>query len=162
MSFDRQQDLEDLAAWRDGKEVNDPTGLERRLIGRLADVPSDLHYSLLDLIGDGATSSQVVPDSELYNALSILAQSKNPAASVRASALLFRDFEDARYLDRIQHALSNTENPGFFDALFALREAAAAGRGDAKTVLDRALNDDAVETNAKEAIAAAIARSRRH
>ena len=153
-----ERDLDDLVRWRADEDVGDPAALERRLLGRLGDVPSDLHYGVLELIGDGATTSQVVSDEELYRALVLLAESPNAAASATAAAMLFRDFEDVQYLDRVTTALSNTENPGFFDALFVLTETMAGGRIDARRILDGVLNDGTVDADAKVAIAAAIER----
>ena len=162
VSSDLKQDLQNLAAWWDGEEVDDLATLERRLLARLPDVPSDLHYPLLELVGELAAGLQVVTDAELYDALLLLAVSQSNSASVRASVLLFRDFDDSRYIDRIRNALANTENPGFFDALFALTKAAASGRSDATRLLECATSDVDVDVEAKEAIVAALRRSMAH
>jgi hypothetical protein len=159
VNTDLQRDLQTLAAWSDGQELDDLPALEKRLLARLSDIPSPSHYALVELIGELATDIQVVTDAELYQALLLLAVSPNDAASVRASALLFRDFNDSQSIDHVRDALANTENPGFYDALFIVAKAAASGRVDAARLIDCAIRDDDIDAETKMVIATALRHS---
>jgi hypothetical protein len=156
VSIDLQRDLQTLAAWSDGQDLDDLPALEKRLLACLPDIPSTAHYALLELIGELAANIQVVTDAELYHALLLLAVSPNDAASVRASALLFRDFNDSQSIDHVRDALANTENPGFYDALFIVAKAAASGRVDAIRLIESAMSDGDIDAETKEVIAAAL------
>lgn len=150
--FLMENDVADLTAWRDGPDVGslELEDLGRRLSQRTIELPVELHYTALELVGELAAMGRPLPDGDLFRVLTEFAGSANRAAAAVASVLLFRDFALDHACVGFIGVLDDPETPGFYDVLLALSHAPPERRTAAADALRHALT---CSTASPEAIA---------